>query len=238
MSFSNFSEPILDRMTKPLLQLCGRWGLEPAELTHRVALWVAWTGLTWLAFVSSLLFVEVGERSDLSLVEGLVGGGLIGLAQWLVLRTYLQRAQRWIFATAMGWGLLTLLHIGALGWMAPGTSNLFFRGVLGVLYGAYVGLGLGLGQWLAIRREVHRAWRWVPISSGIWAAAIALGWLVGGELRAASNLFISEVVGLMVAWGAIAALSGLGIVGLLHQTARTNQPKSILQSSQPSIGGR
>ncbi|MEL6262989.1 MAG: hypothetical protein AAFR12_18180 [Cyanobacteria bacterium J06626_6] len=224
MSLSNFSEPIVDRMTKPLLRLCLRWGVEPAELTNGLGIWAGWTGLTWLAFVSSLLFVEVGERSDLSLVEGLVGGGLIGLAQWLILRAHLQRAHRWVAATATSWGMLTLLHIGALGWMAPSTPNLFFRGMLGVLHGAYVGLGLGLGQWLAIRQEVSRAWRWVPISSGIWAMAIALGWTIGGELRAASNLFISEVVGLMVAWGAIAALSGIGIIALLDtQRVRRNR---------------
>lgn len=180
-------------------------------------LWMSWTGLTWLAFVSSLLLVEVGERSDVSLVEGTIGGVLVGLAQWLALRGHLPNAARWMVATVVSWGALTLFHIGALGWMAPGTPNLFFRGVLGILYGGYVGAGLGVGQWLAIRTQVKEAWRWVPLNGGIWAVAIASGWLIGGGLRLASNLFVSEVIGLMVAWGAIAALSGIGIVGLLYQ---------------------
>lgn len=180
-------------------------------------LWMSWTGLTWLAFVSSLLLVEVGERSDVSLVEGTIGGVLVGLAQWLALRGHLPNAARWMVATVVSWGALTLFHIGALGWMAPGTPNLFFRGVLGVLYGGYVGAGLGVGQWLALRSQVEEAWRWVPLNAGIWAVAIALGWLIGGGLRLASNLFVSEVIGLMVAWAAIAVLSGIGIAGLLSQ---------------------
>lgn len=191
-------------------------------------LWMSWTGLTWLAFVSSLLLVEVGERSDVSLVEGTIGGVLVGLAQWLALRGHLPNAARWMVATVVSWGALTLFQIGALGWMAPGTSNLFFRGVLGLLSGGYVGVGLGVGQWLAIRTQVNEAWRWVPLNGGIWAVAIALGWLIGGGLRLASNLFVSEVIGLMVAWGAIAALSGIGIVGMLYQT----QSSEIFKSKQ------
>jgi len=223
MAFSNFSEPLVDRLMPKLLALCRQWGVKPISLTDGLTLWLGWTGLTWIAFVSSLLFVEVGERSDLSLMEGLIGGGLIGLAQWFVLRSHLQNAHRWMIATVLSWGALTLFHIGALGWMAPSTTNLFFRSFLGVLYGAYVGLGLGVGQWLAIRKQVPLAWRWVPLSSGIWAGAIAFGWLVGGSLRATSHLFVSEVVGLVVAWGAIAALSGIGIVGLLNQTVNLQE---------------
>ena len=209
---------MVDRVALRLLALCDRWGVKPLPLLDGLMLWASWTGLTWLAFVGSLAFVEVGERSDLSLVEGLIGGALVGLAQWLVLRSHLQNAHRWMIATALSWGALTLFHIGALGWMAPETPNLFFRVILGVLYGTYVGLGLGVAQWLAMRQQVTQAWRWVPLSSGIWAVAIAFGWLIGGGLRATSHLFVSEVIGLLVAWGAIAALSGIGMVGLLSQS--------------------
>ncbi len=225
MSFSSFSEPIFSKMTPQWIAFSQRWGLKTVPLAEGATLWAGWTGLTWLAFVGSLLFVEIGERSDLSLMEGLIGGGLTGLAQWQTLRLaskessvwYWRASYRWAIATTLGWGTLTLFHIGALGWMAPGTPNLFFRSVLGILYGGYVGAGLGVAQWLAIRQQVIGAWRWVPLSSGIWAMAIALGWTVGGSLRAVSHLFISEVFGLMVAWGAIAALSGVGIVGLFYQ---------------------
>ncbi|MBE9064202.1 hypothetical protein [cf. Phormidesmis sp. LEGE 11477] len=207
-----------------------RWSAERRSLERRavkqraalkgdeLTLWLSWTGLTWFAFLSSLLFVEVGERIDLSLGEGVIGGGLVGLAQSLVLRPYMPGAYRWLMASLISWAALMLFHIGALGWMAPATLSLPLRGGFGLLQGAYVGLGLGMGQWLAMRRQVVMAWRWVPISGMIWAVAIALGWVIGGGLRMSSGLFVSEVVGLAVAWGAIAALSGLGIVLLLRAT--------------------
>lgn len=225
MLFFNLAEPILNAVTPQWVAFTHRCGLKHVPLREGATLWLGWTGLTWLAFVGSLLFVEVGERSDLSLLEGVLGGGLIGLVQWQMLRFSLTEASsscwnqsyRWMVATVLGWGTLTLFHIGALGWMAPDTQNLFVRSLLGVLYGGYVGAGLGIAQWLAIRQRVVNAWRWVPLSSGIWAVAIAFGWLIGGCLRAVSHLFISEVLGLMVAWGVIAALSGIGIVGLFYQ---------------------
>ncbi len=194
--------------------------------TAGLILWFRWTVFTWLAFLVSLLFIKVGEEGDIFLAESLLGGGLIGLAQWQVLRPYLPGAHRWIVASALGWGALTLFHIGTVGWIAPGTSNLWIRGVSGIFYGGYAGLALGTSQWLAIRHQVAQAWRWMPLSSGIWAGAIALGWLIGGGLRAASHLYISEVIGLMVAWGAIAALSGLAIVGLLQAPDRPTVPKA------------
>lgn len=215
-------------MTPRWSAVAERWGLGAVPLLEGAKLWLGWTGLTWLAFVGSLLFIEVGERSDLSLLEGGLGGALIGLAQWQMLRGHLLDAYRWLLASVLGWATLTLFHVGALGWMAPATPNLLLRGLLGLIYGGYVGAGLGMAQWLAIRRQVSQAWRWVPLSSGAWAIAIASGWLIGGYLRAVSHLFISEVLGLVIAWGAIAALSGLGIVGLLYQK---NPAQKTLASS-------
>ncbi|MEL6815682.1 MAG: hypothetical protein AAFP03_12825 [Cyanobacteria bacterium J06598_3] len=220
MAFSDTSKPVVDRITQQIVKALKRLGLNPIALLDGITLWLGWTGLTWLAFLLSLLFVEVGEKSDISLAEGLLGGLLIGLAQWQVLRPYLHQAYRWIIVSALSWGALALLHIGAIGWMAPGTPNLLIRGSVGLFYGGYVGAVIGLGQWWVIRRQVKRAWRWIALSSGIWGVAIALGWLIGGGLRAVSNLFISEVIGLMLAWGAIAALSGIGIVGMMCPAVR------------------
>lgn len=219
----------------------GRWVAEKRSLERRAArqtaalrgdepiLWLSWTVLTWLAFLCSLIFIEVGERIDLSIGEGIVGSGLVGLAQWLVLRPYMPGGYRWLIACLLSWGALTFFQVGALGWIAPATMSLPLRGEFGLMQGAYVGLGLGVGQWLAIRRQVVAAWRWVPISSMTWALAIALGWVVGGKLRAISNLFISEVIGLAVAWGVIAALSGIGIVVLLRRnpTEKTREVAKV-----------
>ncbi len=215
--FSNFWDVLANRCADFLTAFCKRRGWNPVRLRAGVALWLGWSGLTWLAFLISLLFVEVGEKNDVSGLEGLVGGALIGLAQWLMLRLYVQAAYRWIVLSAFIWGALAFLNIGAIGWMAPDTPNLWLRGLFGLSHGSYVGLILGIGQWGVMRHQVVQAWRWIPLNSGIWAVAIAFGWLIGGGLRAISHLFVSEVIGLIVVWGVVAALSGLGLVGLLGE---------------------
>ncbi len=229
MAASNASEPIVDLITQRMVTFCKRRGLKPVLLIGGLWLWLGWVSLTWLAFMASLLFVEVGYRNDISLVDGLIGGCLVGVAQWLAIRSHVRGAYGWILASALSWGALALLHIGAIGWMAPDTPNLLIRAVFGLFYGGYVGVVLGVGQWWFLRRQVVRAWRWIPLSAGVWAVAIAFGWLIGGGLRLASNLFVSEVVGLMIAWGAIAILSGIGIVGLLYQA---EPPKALPPAQQ------
>ncbi len=228
MAFSDFSEPFIDQIAHRLTQLAQRWDLKPTVLVKALKLWGTWSGLTWLAFGVSLLFIEIGERRELSAVDGLVGGALIGLAQWIALKPHIRQAYQWILVSALIWGALALFQVGAIGWMAPETPSLWIRAVMGLFYGAYVGAGLGAGQWWVIRKQVAQAWRWMPVTSGIWAIAIALGWTIGGALRIASNLFISEVIGLGLAWGAIATLSGLAIVKMLYPS--NNQ--IIKQSSQ------
>ncbi|MGB3294839.1 MAG: hypothetical protein WBB01_17790 [Phormidesmis sp.] len=180
-----------------------------------IRLWAGWAALTWLAFLFSLLFIEIGEKGGVSVADGLLGGALLGFAQWRILRPYLRHGHRWIIANLLGCGVLALLPVGLIGWIAPGTTSLWLRGLSGIFYGAYAGLVLGASQWAVLRHQVADAWRWIPLSAGTWAVAIALGWLIGGELRAASHLFVSEVVGLIVAWAAISALSGLAITWLL-----------------------
>lgn len=217
MAFSDFSEPLIDQLTHRFRRLAQRWDLKPAALIEALKLWGTWSGLTWMAFWGSLLFIEVGERKELSVVDGLIGGALIGLAQGWALRSHIRHVlHQWILVSALSWGALALFQLGAIGWMAPETPSLWIRAVMGLFYGAYVGAGLGAGQWWVIKKQVARAWRWIPLTSGIWAIAIALGWTVGGELRIVSNLFVSEVVGLGLAWGAIATLSGLAIVRMLY----------------------
>ena len=217
MSLSSLSDPITHQLAHQLSILCKRWNLQPAEVTTGALLWIGWTGATWLAFALSLLFIEVGETGEVSWLEAALGGCWVGVSQWFVLKPYLRYPTRWIVATVASWLLLGLLHLGAVGWVAPGTPSLLLRGMFGILYGSYVGLGLGLGQWWVLRSQTNQAWRWIPLNAGIWAIGIAFAWITGGLLRAASGLFLGEVIGLLMGWGAIAILSGLSIVSLLYQ---------------------
>ncbi|PZO23463.1 MAG: hypothetical protein DCF25_00030 [Leptolyngbya foveolarum] len=228
MSLSSLSKPIAHQLAHPLLTLCKRWNWQPEDIKAGALLWISWTGSTWLAFALSLLFIEIGETGEVSWLEAALGGTLVGAGQWFVLRPHLRHPARWMIATVTSWILLGLLHLGSVGWAAPGTPSLLLRSVSGVLYGSYLGLGLGLGQWWVLRSQVNQAWRWIPLSAGIWGTGIAFAWLIGGLLRTASGLFLGEVVGLLVGWGAISALSGIGIVGLLYGDQQGDQPNLYL----------
>ena len=216
MSLSSLPKPIAPALALPLTAICKRWSLQPEAVIAGTFLWVNWTAATWIAFAISLLFIEIGETGEVTRTSALLGGILVSVGQWTVLRPYLRCRIRWIGITCAVWTLLCLLSLGAVGWVAPGTPNLLLRSTFGMLCGSYVGLGLGIGQWWALKPQVAQAWRWIPLNAGIWAVGIAFAWIIGGLLRAASGLFLGEVVGLAVGWGAIATLSGIGIVGLIQ----------------------
>ena len=121
-----------------------------------------------------------------------VGGFLIGVLQWLVLRRHVAPAGRWVLAS-LGAGAVTAVVVfgvglidAAAGWLA-GVS----------MFGTVVG---GL-QWLVLRRQVPRAGWWVLASTAGWVVGMPLGDVVGPP-------------GLGAAYGAI---TGIALVWLLRQ---------------------
>jgi hypothetical protein len=58
-----------------------------------------WIVVTVLGFLVSLYWVEVGFRPEMRLIQGAIGGLVIGTAQWLVLRQRLPKSGWWIVAT-------------------------------------------------------------------------------------------------------------------------------------------
>ncbi|MBE9126249.1 hypothetical protein IQ257_06345 [Coleofasciculus sp. LEGE 07092] len=188
-------------------------------------LWLQWTLMTFLGFLTSLFWIEIGERPDVGAVEGIIGGSLIGLAQLLVLRQHISRAGWWVLVSLLSWGLIGFSGLGALGWFAPRTLYLFPRVLYGVLDGAKIGFLLGVGQWIVLRQQVSSAWLWILASPLCWSIALALGWTIGGALRLFTHLFLSEVVGLAVTWLAVGVLTGITLMGLLWETAMVNQQR-------------
>ena len=89
-------------------------------------------------------------------------GLLTGALQFWLLRRYLPRMGWWAFATIGGWftGTLLIVAVNRLRLTGP-TINLDLAFIL-------MGLSIGLGQWLVLRRGLPRA--------GWWIAANALSW--------------------------------------------------------------
>ncbi len=187
--------------------------------------WLQWVFLTLVGFLVSLLFIEIGVRPYVGVVQGLTGGAAIGLAQWVVLKQILPQASRWILACALSWGLVGASSLGALGWMAPTTEDIAFRLIHGVFDGAVVGALTGLGQWLTIQKQVARDRTWIFASAASWALGLPLGWAVGWVFRLSTRLFLGELVGLAVTWVAVSAITGVALIRLLRRAATKKLPQ-------------
>jgi len=107
-------------------------------------------------------------------------GAVVGGWQWLALRAEL-RAAWWMPATCLGWaaggvaaGALSGVTAGAESDIGPDRGELGFAlAVVGSC--ALLGLGAGLLQWLILRRQADRAYRW-PLAS---LAGLVVGFGVG-----------------------------------------------------------
>ncbi|HBB31216.1 MAG TPA: hypothetical protein DDZ80_16420 [Cyanobacteria bacterium UBA8803] len=179
------------------------------------AFWLRWLAVTLGGFLASLFWIEIGERPDIGLIEGMLGGATIGFAQSLVLRRHFSPAWWWGLANMLSWGLIGFSIFGATGWIAPRSLNLALRLFYGIINGAQIGFVLGVGQWLVLRLQVPNAWRWIAASTLCWSIGLAVGWIVGGILRLVTHLFLGEVVGLAVAWIVVGATTGLALIFLV-----------------------
>ena len=180
-------------------------------IKNEYGVWLQWVLATLLGFLVSLYWVEVGERSDIRAVEGVIGGVAIGLAQCFVLNQRFSKTWGWILASAIAWGVLGGSGFGALGWVAPKVMSVPLRVLYGTVDGATVGATLGLGQWLILRKQARRSGLWVLASTVGWSIGLAFGWVVGAVLRWLTGLFLGEVVGLAVGWVVVAAITGVAL---------------------------
>ncbi len=173
-----------------------------------------WVFSTILGFLVSLIFVEVGVKPYIGAISGAIGGGIIGSAQWLVIKNRFFREQWWSAVSILTWLLIGASSLGALGWIAPRTEQIWLRLFHGFINGAVVGAILGLGQWFVLRKQIYREEWWMIANIVAWALGLPLGWVVGGLIYGAIGLFISEVIGLLVTWFFVATVTGFALVRL------------------------
>ncbi len=179
-------------------------------------IWLQWLFVTFIGFLASLFWIEIGEKPDIGGLQGLVGGAMIGLAQLLVLRRYISQAGWWILASSLSWSFIGLSPLGAMGWVAPRMLEIIPRLLYGIVGGGIIGMLLGVGQWLVLRQHISKAWQWIFVNTLSWSIALALGWIIGGILRLVTRLFISEVIGLTVTWILVGAMTGLALIKFLE----------------------
>ena len=149
---------------------------------NEFGMWLEWTLATalgmLLGFLPSIVLVNLFDLTIARIIVPLWAGFLIGLAQWVVLRKYLNESSDWILAGGASWAVgfaLGLLIMNGL----TGTGLDGFIGY--VLFGIIV----AVVQWPLLRREIPNV--------GMWILANVLGWTAGFYLsQVALDLFFNE----------------------------------------------
>ncbi|MCP2727962.1 hypothetical protein [Limnofasciculus baicalensis] len=180
-----------------------------------LSLWWRWLIATFGGFITSLFWIEIGERHDMSIIEGIIGGIAIATPQSIILKQYISQSRGWIFVTVLTWSLIGLSGLGAVGWFVPQTLEPFLRLFYGIINGAEIGLALGIAQSFILKRQIPHAQKWIWVSIISWAVGLGVGWAIGGVLRQFTRLFISDVVGLAVTWLIVGAMTGYGLMRLV-----------------------
>ncbi len=168
---------------------------------NEFGLWAGWTLATALGLVLGYLpLALVVGPLDLGIARVLVpifSGILLGLAQWLVLRSYVIGSQDWILNQVGGWVVgyaLGLFVVQALS-----------RTAVGALIGFITfGIIVALFQWPVLRREIPHV--------GAWILANVLGWTLGAYLsQLAAGAFFQNTLPNTVT----SVLVTVGITGLV-----------------------
>jgi hypothetical protein len=155
------------------------------------------------------------------LAYSVLGSGLgigVGILQWLVLRRRVSRAGWWVLASTAGFVVAWVgseAAVDALGY----SEDFIGRGVLTRLLqdfigGAMLGPGVGLMQWLVLRRQVSRAGWWVLAST----VGCGLGMAVMGAFEVVvGSIGTGFLLGLLFGGAVLGAVTGGALVWLLRQ---------------------
>ena len=186
---------------------------------NEFGMWLEWTLATALGmlvgFVSSILLVNILNLALARLLVPIVVGSLVGLAQWVVLRKYLNGVFDWILAGGASWAMgyaLGLLIINGL-------TNTGFDGFIGyILFGIIV----AIAQWPILRREIPNAWMWIAANvvgwtAGFYLSQLSLDLFFNGPTidPLASTSVLSGVSGLVAG-----AITGIALVLIVRQPER------------------
>lgn len=143
------------------------------------------------------------EVAFVGFMFGAVSGALIGVLQWLVLRSWAPGARGWIPASIVGFGLAHAVN-----------DSFPYRPLDLIVMLLIGGLMIGIPQAIALRGVLPRPWTWVPVATVAWI----VGWSVGA---AVAPLIVRNPLGDMflgigsagLVFGAITGVALLAQVG-------------------------
>lgn len=138
----------------------------------------------WILWLKWILVSTLGWVAGLALLADVViaMGAVMGVMQWIVLRSLVRRAGWWILATAVGWAVG---HVVVS--IVPPVEAV-------VVQGAVLGAVIGTMQWFVLRRWVYRAAWWIVMSTLGWAVGPVLGASLVGAVVGAVTGFALELL--------------------------------------------
>ncbi len=204
-------------------------------LTGR-ALWWRWTvatatgellGFAVPAAVGALVVRALAGRPlailPLVALAGIVEGGALGAAQWLILRRVLPAigARAWVLPTALAAGLAYILGMtpNTLGDLGAGTPVVI---AAWALVAPLLLVSIGLAQWPALRRHLPRAGRWVWANALAWVAGLPLTFIGIALVPDGSPTAAYIAAGVVSGWlmgAVVGAVTGAALVRLLRAAA-------------------
>jgi hypothetical protein len=189
---------------------------------------VSW--LFWLQWVlANIVGWAAGEAVGFFLPENtlltgtlhmMVMGAAGGIAQWFILRRYLEPVGWWALTTSLAMGIG-----GAVGLAASYAAGMELLQPWAVLF---LGLAIGIGQWLILRRHLSRAGWWVLVNTlGLpigFVLALIIAFSLGFEWEQVGVAFalISLTFFGAVAGALYSAITGGVLVWLLRQPTPTH----------------
>ena len=168
--------------------------------------WSAW-GAAFLGFpiggaVATALVGPI-ETVGAATIAAAVAGGVLGAAQWVVLRQRLPLSPQWAPATAGAMAIGMALAHALLG---DDTSPLPL-----LPRGLVTGAAIGAAQAILLRGALR--------TPAIWAAVVTLGWPLGWAVAAATGLNLAPKWAVFGATGSLAfqLATGLTLASLLRR---------------------
>jgi hypothetical protein len=150
-------------------------------------------------------------------------GLLLGIAQWLVLRSYVTNSHDWILNLAGGWVagyVLGLIVVQALAERPLGALLGF------ILFGAIV----AFFQWPVLRREIPHLGIWIIVNIVGWTLGSYAGQLIGGAIVSSAhptNLAVSTIVVNGLTGLVAGAVIGVGLIWIVRQPDQAPNPKQV-----------
>lgn len=158
-------------------------------------------------------------------VAGIGEGAVLGFAQSIVLRRYIEEFAwgKWILATAIAAALAWIMGMLPSSIESIGKLNLIVLVVGAALLGILFLLSIGFAQWLVLRRYISGAGSWILINAIAWPIGVAVPVIALSLVPENSGVVVWIIVGILsgVLMGiVVGAITGYVLVRLLDKRDR------------------